>query len=122
MEKIKYQIIKIRVPESGSQVKFEADTNKRYQTVNGLFFSLPEEKAISGSTIGLRLNNDEIFPEEFEVKLITTGIQANTNNRFYDSLEVEAAGSRIEGKFIDSGKADIYPYTAKLYLRLIKKI
>ncbi len=122
MEKVKYQIIKIRVAETGNTVKFEADTNKRYQFVDGLFFSLPEEKAITGSTLELRLNNDEIFPEDFEVKLITTGIQANTNNRFYDNLEVEAAGSRIEGKFVDSGKADIYPYVAKLYLRLAKKI
>lgn len=122
MEKIKYQIIKIQVAETGVAVKFEADTNKRYQVVNGLFFSLPEEKAISGSTLELRMNNDEIFPEDFEVKLITTGIQANTNNRFYNNLEVEAAGSRIEGKFVDSGKADNYPYVAKLYLRLANKI
>ncbi len=118
MSKFKFDIIKIPVSEAGQSVRFSADANKMYNWIEGLYFSLPEDKAIVGSSLELKIANEEIFPEAFEVKLISSGQDCPTNERFFDLIHEEAKGNRIDGRFIDSGKADQYPYVAKLYLML----
>ena len=54
--------------------------------------------------------------------MVTTGLNVAPNDRFYEKVNEEAAGNRIEGRLTDSGKADVYPYVAKLYLRLEEKV
>ncbi len=122
MPKFKFDIIKIPVSEAGQIVKFSADANKMYKWIEGLFVSLPEEKAVPGSTMELKIANEEIFPEDYEVKLLTTGQECAPNERFFDLIHEEAVGNLIEGRFTDSGKADVYPYVAKLYLMLKEKV
>ena len=122
MQEIKYQIIKIPITSPGEKVKFSADTDKMYKQITGLDGSLPEEKAITGTTLELKIADKEIFPEDFEIRMITTGINLSPNDRFYEKVQEVAQGNRIEGRLSDSSKADIYPYVAKLYLRLEQKI
>jgi len=117
-----YKIIKISVPESGSIVKFSYDTDKMYKSITGLFASLPEDNAVPGCLLELKIAEKEIFPEEFEVKMITTGLNVSPNKRFYDKILEDAAGNRIDGRFVDAGKASSYPYVAKLYVRLEERI
>ena len=122
MQNIKYQLIKIVVNQAGESVKYNADTDKMFKRITGIYGSLPEDKAVPTSLIELKIADLEIFPEEFEFKLISTNLSVSPNNRFYDQVNEEAAGNKIEGKFKDGGKADNYPYTAKLYLRLEEKV
>jgi len=118
MPKFKFDIIKIPVSEANQSVKFSADSNKMYSWIEGLYMSLPEDKAIVGSTVELKIANEEIFPEGFEAKMLCTGQNCTPNERFFNSIHEEAAGNLVEGRFTDSGKADHYPYVAKLYLML----
>ena len=118
----KYQIVKIMVPESGATVKFSADSYKTHKSIEALFMSLPEDKAVVGTTLGLKIADKEIFPDEYEAKLICTNLNVSPNARFYERISEEANGSRIDGRYKDSGKADVYPYVAKLYLRLEEKV
>ncbi len=122
MQEIKYQLIKIPVSAANETVKFSADTDKMYRQITGLYISLPEDKAVPGSTIEVKVADMEIFPEDFEIKMVTTGMNISPNDRFYDKIKEEAGGNRIDGKFSDSGKADTYPYVAKIYLRLEDKV
>jgi hypothetical protein len=122
MKEIKYKIIKIAIPESGSIVKFSSDTDKMYKTITGLFVSLPEDNAVPGCLLELKVADKEIFPEEFEVKMITTGLNVSPNKRFYNKISEDAAGNRIDGRFVDAGKSSSYPYVAKLYVRLEERI
>ncbi len=122
MQEIKYKIIKIQVAESGAKVKFSVDSDKMYKQITGIYASLPEDKAVVGSLIELRIADKEIFPEDFELKMITTGLNISPNNRFYEKINEEAQGNRIDGRFTDSAKADVYPYVAKIYLRHEEKI
>ena len=122
MQEIKIQIIKIPVTQSGEKVKFSADTDKMYRQITGLHASLSEDKAVTGTSLELKISDKEIFPEEFEIKMVTTGMNVPPNDRFYERINEEANGSRIEGRLSDSGLADTYPYIAKLYLRLEEKM
>ena len=119
---IKYQLIKIIIPQASASVKFDVDTDKTYKRITGIHGTIPEDKAIIGCNIELKIAEKEIFPSDFEFKLITTNLSVSPNTRFYDKVNEEADGSKVEGRFIDSGKADNYPYTAKLYLRLEEKV
>lgn len=119
---IKYQLLKIPIPQAGDSVKFNVDTDKMFKRITGLYGSLPEEKAIEGSLFELKVADKEIFPEEFEFKIISTNLSVSPNRRFYDKINEEAAGNKVDGRFKDGGKASVYPYVAKLYLRLEEKV
>jgi len=122
MSEIKYQLLKIKVSTSGESIKFSADSDKKYNRLTGLFASLPDTgNAMFGSTLEFKIADKEIFPEDFEIKMISCGQNVATNERFYDQLDEEAQGNRLEGRFTDGGNASSYPYTAKLYLRLEEK-
>lgn len=120
MTETRYQLIKINVSERNERVRFSADTDKMYKRITGLYASVPDE-AINGSSIELKISDKEIFPEDFGVRMITTSINVSPNERFYNRVSEEASGSRIDGKYVDSGKVTSYPYTAFLYLRLEDK-
>jgi len=123
MSDIKYQLLKIKIAESGVSIKFSADTDKKYKRLKGIFASLPDTgNALFGSTLELRVADVEVFPEEFEIKMLSCGQNVSPNERFYTQLDEEAEGSRIEGRYIDGGNAAAYPYTAKLYLLLQEKV
>jgi hypothetical protein len=117
MKEIRYQLVKINVPERGTRVRFSADTDKMYKQITGLYVSVPDE-VLHGSTIELKISDKEIFPEDFEVKMISSSLNVSPNERFYDKIQEEASGNRIEGRYNDSSKAISYPYTALLYVRL----
>jgi hypothetical protein len=115
MSDIKYQLIKIEIKQSKEKVRFWADTDRLYAKVTGLMMSMPQDSI--RASIELSINNTEIFPEDYEVKLLSTTENVAPDERFY-TLECEAKGSRVEGKLQDSGTSRDFPYTALLYLRL----
>ena len=121
MTAIKYQLLKIKVISAKENVKFSADTDKKYKKLTGLFASLPSNNALFASTLELRVANEEIFPEDFEIKLLTCGDNVAPNERFFTKLECEAMGSRIEGRYVDGGNSGHYPYVALIYLQLEEK-
>ena len=121
MSEIKYQLLKIKVTSEKENVKFSADTDKKYKKLTGLFASLPNKDALFASTLELKVANEEIFPEDFEIKLLTCGENVTPNERFYNKLDCEAMGSRIEGRYVDGGNSENYPYVALIYLQLEEK-
>jgi len=120
---IKYQIIKILVPNANAQVSISANTNKIYRHVRGLLITVPYEvQPKDASTCSIEINEREIFPEDFEMKLIVSDLSIPVNERMY-RIEEQAEGSTVKIKFKDGGMQGIvYPYQANLYLQLEGKI
>jgi hypothetical protein len=123
MKLTKYQMIKVKVETPEQTVRFSAATDKLYSKVEGIYVSLPKDESHYGSTMELRIAEQEIFPEGFETKLLATDQSSTPNERFviFDNDEVvEAGGSIIEGRFTDGGFADgiTFPYTLNIYLKL----
>ena len=123
MKLTKYQIIKVKVDTPGQTVKFSAETDKLYQRVQGIYVSLPKDESHFGSTLELRVAEQEIFPEGYETKLLAASQSSSPNERFamFDNDEViEARGSHLEGRFVDGGfvAGITFPYTMNIYLKL----
>jgi hypothetical protein len=103
-------------------VRINAQTDKQYAKIRGIFVSLPDEQLLMGSLLGLRVNNQEVFEDAHEVKLITSGHQVAPNKKFFFFEEhLEAGGSAIEGKFTDGGEGVFSGNTAKLQLMRERK-
>jgi hypothetical protein len=104
MKNHKFQQIRVRVTDFGESVRINAQTDKQYSKIRGIFVSLPNEQLLAGSLLGLRVNNQEVFEDAHEIKLITSGHQVAPNQKFFFFEEhLEAGGSAIEGKFTDGG-------------------
>jgi len=136
MKNHKFQQIRVRINTPGESVRINAQTDKQYSRIRGIYFSVPDEQLITGTMMGLKVNNQEIFEDLHEVKLITSGNQVAPNNKFFLFEEhLDAGGSSVEGRLTDGGtpvvvsKTDShedhqpkgYPYEAKIYLWLINE-
>lgn len=126
MKLTKYQIIKVQVESAGSTVSISAETDKLYARVESLYVSLPNEDSHFGSSLSLRIAEEEIFPEGFETKLLAVNQSTSPNERFFQfgaDEKVEAGGSHLEGRFTDGGYTTNvkFPYTMNIYLKLINE-
>lgn len=120
---IKYQIVKITIPEANALVTVNINSDKLYKNISGLLVTMPFELLPSDkSQCAIVINDKEIFPENFEVKLIVCDLSIPVNERFY-KIHEQAEGSTIKAKFKDGGmNGTTYPYQASLYLKLEEKI
>jgi hypothetical protein len=121
---IKYQIIKVTVPEPGATVNINVTSDRMYKRIKGILICFPFYAYFTQrSAMSLSINDKEIFPEEFDAKLIAYGVGVPPNEMFY-LVDEEAAGSTVKAKFRDGGDTMgfPYPYTANLYLRLEDKV
>lgn len=119
MNAIKYQIIKVTVPNEGAVVNINLNSDKLYKKISGLIISTPYQMPyLNMSTLSLQVNDKEIFPDDFEVKLLTTDQSTPVNERFY-LMDEPADGSTIKGKFKDGYTGGIYyPHIVNIYLKL----
>lgn len=122
MNAIKYQIIKIVVPSQGAMVNINVNSDKLYRKITGLIITTPYPVPyLNMSTLSLQLNDKEIFPDDFEVRLLTTDQSTPVNERFF-LLDEPADGSTIKGKYKDGNLGNVtYPHTVNLYLKLEEK-
>jgi len=61
----------------------------------------------------------ELFPDGWEIARISSGQEVPSDERVYTFTEcIPAKGSKVKGKYIDSGFSGVYPYVIRIYLRL----
>ena len=83
MKNHKFQQIRVRIAAPGDAVRINAQTDKQYSRIRGIYVSLPKGKLIPGTALGLKVNNQEVFEELHEVKLLTSGNQVAPNKKFF---------------------------------------
>jgi len=122
MNAIKYQIIKVTVPNDGAMVNINVNSDKLYKKISGLIITTPYQVPyLNMSTLSLQINDKEIFPDDFEVKLLTTDQSTPVNERFYQ-MDEPADGSTIKGKYKDGNTGNVnYPHIVNIYLKLEEK-
>jgi hypothetical protein len=124
MKQHKFQQIRVRITGPGSSVRFNAETDKQYERIRGVYVLLPEDRALAGTALGLKVNNLDVFDDAHDVRLLTSGQQVPPNERFFLFEEVvEAGGSALEGRLTDGGLTfgPFNDYTAVIYLWLTNK-
>ena len=124
MKNHKFQQIRIRINASGESVRFTAETDKIFAIVKAIYVSLPDSRMLVGTSLGLKINGQEVFDDAHEVRLLTCGNQVAPNKKFFHFEErIEAGGSAVEGRFTDPGTLYnvTYPYDVKVYLWLVNE-
>lgn len=118
LPKIKYQLVSYTINAAFDQVQIDFETDKLYNTITGINVLLTDMSA-QFSMIRMDVNNQEVFPEKFEVMRICFRPNAPFGYD-YHNLREPATGSKVKGKYSDSGVAT-YPYIVTISLRLENK-
>src|SRR5690606_25619336 len=120
---IKYQILKIIVPSQGALVTVNSNTDMLYKDVCGMLLTVPfEVLPHDRSLCSIVINEREIFPEDFEMKLLVSDVSIAVNERMY-TVHADAQGSTVKVKYKDgSMPGQTYSYDVHLYLKLEGKI
>ena len=116
LSKITYQKILLTVISSGQELAVDAETNKLYKKVTGINVLLTDASN-KFSTIELDNNNEEVFPEGWEIIRVLFRDQVPMGYE-YHPLNIPAEGSKVKGKYIDVPSGGIYPYKVIISLRL----
>jgi hypothetical protein len=83
MKNHKFQQIRVNVTKPGDSIRFNAQTDKQYARIRGIYVSIPEERLVPGCLLGLKVNNQDIFEDVHEVKLLTSGNQVAPNQKYF---------------------------------------
>ena len=130
MKNHKFQQIRVNLTKPGDSIRFNAQTDKQYSRIRGIYVSVPEERFVPGSLLGLKVNNQDIFEDVHEVKLLTSGNQVAPNQKvFFVEEHLDAAGSTVEGRDTEGqpARGNVpengysaygYPFEVKIYLWL----
>ncbi len=114
--KIKYQQIIITIPAAGIELPIDAETDKLYKKVTGINVVLTDANG-RFSTMEIEINNQEVFPEDFEVLRLLFRDQVPFGYEYHE-LNEPAGGSKLKGKYRDVPNGATYPYKAIISLRL----
>lgn len=108
MKAEKYQQVRLRINEFGLTSKQPATLDKNYKFLKGIYVSLPQEIAIVGSTLGLKVGQYEVLEAIHEVRLLTSSEDVPPNQRLFIFPElIEASGQSIELNYKDGA---MYPF------------
>lgn len=112
--------ISVTEPDKIFSKSFELDKN--IISVKGILFTSDKDDLLyyRGSQ-KVEINKEEIFPENYESKLLLSGINVSPNNRYYD-LGSQHAGNgtiKVEYKDTDDTRAAFVPYRVSLYVECV---
>jgi hypothetical protein len=100
------------------QKKFELDRNIRLVRAVMLTSSQPHLLFYRGS-VRLEISGDEIFPEDYESKLLMSGINVPPNEKYYEFGNGVLAGNgeiKLLYKDVENILGPFEPYEVSLYL------
>jgi hypothetical protein len=112
----------LAVTEAGKTFSktFELDKNIVY--IKGILMSSDKDDLMyyRGSQ-KIEVNKEEVFPENYESKLLQSGINVSPNSRYYDLANMPAGVGivKLEYKDTSDSRAAFEPYRVSLYLDCI---
>ena len=97
---------------------FELD--KTIAFVRGILFTSDKDDLLfyRGSQ-KVEINKQEIFPEDYESKLLMTGINVSPNDRYYDTGDLPVGNGNVKIEFKDTadGRTAFEKYRVSVYLK-----
>ncbi|MBL4862836.1 MAG: hypothetical protein JKY09_07465 [Crocinitomicaceae bacterium] len=119
----KHNIIKerfdIKVTEANGVFKGEFELDKNANYVTGIILTSDKDDLLfyRGSQ-KIQINDRELFPEDFESRLLMAGLNVAPDNRAITIGDIESGNGRVEMWFKDTdhGAAKFAPYRVSIYI------
>lgn len=111
--------IEITEEDSVHSKTFELD--KTTVAVHGILFTSNRDDLLYyRGAAKVEINRQEIFPEDYETKLLMTGINVSPNDRFYDLGGVAPGNFKVKVDYKDNHEDRIgfSPYRVSIYIDL----
>ena len=117
-----YQIVSFVVTAAGAEVKASGNFNVLYERVTGVLLTISDSGYLVNSTFKkFQIDNDDVFPENFEVLLLTSGNEVPPDEKFR-SFDERAKLSPYDITYVDGNAGGGgFPYTVNIYFRLENK-
>jgi hypothetical protein len=107
------------VTEPNKNFSKSFDLDKTIQNVKGILFTSDKDDLLyyRGSQ-KVEINKQEIFPENYESKLLMTGINVAPNQRYYDIGNVSVGNGvvKVDYKDSDDSRTMFENYRVSIYL------
>lgn len=107
----------IAVAAADSKVSQTFDLDADIVAIHGVTVnSNRDEQVYYRGSVKLEINRDEIFPEDFQAKLLMSGMAVSPNDRFYRFTKEDLGDHRIKVEYRDSaGLVPFQAYTFSIY-------
>ena len=123
MNKIVKKRFDIEVTEANKAISKTFELDKDIVSVKGITVTSNRDDLLyfRGSQ-RIEINRDEIFPDEYESKLLMSGVNAPVDKRYYDLGNVNPGNKsiKIDYKDTDSTLAFFQPYRVSYYFECEK--
>ncbi len=110
--------ILVTKPDKTFSKTFSLD--KTIASVQGILFTSDKDDLLfyRGSQ-KVEINKQEIFPDDYETKLLMTGINVSPNQRYYECGDVPAGNGNVKIDYKDSadGRTNFEAYRVSVYLK-----
>lgn len=109
--------IEINNPNEVKKATFDIDSNAE-KMIGLLLTSNNEEALYYRGSQKIQLNDQELFPEDFESKLLMSGLGVSPNARMLETSDVEVGNGKLEVWFKDQDhtNARFAPYKVSIYV------
>lgn len=109
----------LQVNEANKTISSGFELDKNIVAVKGLLLSSDRDELLyfRGSQ-KIEINREEIFPENYESKLLMSGINVSPGSRYYELGSINSGNKNVKVEFKDSddGRTVFTPYRVSLYL------
>ncbi|MGV6861007.1 MAG: hypothetical protein ACWA41_04500 [Putridiphycobacter sp.] len=116
--------LKVTAPNQVFKAEFELDKNANFVIGIGLTSDRDDLLFYRGSQ-KIQLNDQELFPENFESRLLMSGINVAPNDRMVKLGSIEAGNGKLEVWFKDENHLNtkFTPYRVTIYtFALVEKL
>lgn len=111
MKKILYKRYDLQVQTPGENLRSEVELDKFTSRVTGFQLCADRDDLLFlRGTLGIRLNSEEIYPEDYEAKLLVSGLGVGPDGR-YAKVDLSPGNLRLNLDFQDH-ENPLAPFTA----------
>ncbi len=119
MAKIVKKRFDIQITDAGKTFSKTFDIDKDITLIHGLMFtSNRDDLAYYRGTQKVEINGEEIFPDNYETKLLMSGLNVSPNDRYYKLGGIIPGNGKVKVDFTDNTEDRIgfSAYRISLYL------
>lgn len=111
--------LSVAVESSTVSQTFELDKN--IHSVHGVLVTSSHDDLLyyRGSQ-RIELNRDELFPQNYESKLLMSGVNVSPNRRYYETGALEPGNYKLKVDYTDTidMRTEFVPYRVSVYLEV----